>query len=651
MTPTTIYKNDIDTVTPAGVVSDLACWVCDKPIGEGEPVGRDHRALCHPDRQYGAGDFGHAACIDDAISSGIGGDYKPDSFTPGPTGDMTDEEQAEMDAILEQANQQTLTGEELDALSQEILCEVPDRVGNAVTEAMCSMAVVEAGDSTPHERSTARRWVNFMKNISDKMVDGSGITQGKIDRLYEALSDKLDAHVQGKSPYNPVGPGGEGRGQGVPDKSDSSQNGESQDGDGATDADGEEGDEGAADSEGEGEAKDEADDGTDESESEGDAEGEQSQDDSQDGQGDDGDVDVKYVTHPEMDTAIGEAKQDMDTRLMGVGVRLAEQFATLRGDVSKVNKAIDDFGRVDANTHEIEEKIKALHAEIGEAMEQAKRQVRVIEIKQAGKVTKLEGEHYHPAFAEAMKYIGRGRDIFFAGPTGCGKTHLAAQIARALGREFSSCSLSEGIDESNFWGRAELNQHGGMEFYDGDFTIRFETGGVYLGDEADGSDPNVLLTFNSAISNGFCNVPNRHRKPRADRHEDFVFILGANTIGKGADRRYVGRNQLDLSTLKRFEIVEMDYDKALENKLVAEILEGAEAAEFCGWAHGIREKIEDNRLEQVFGTREMIWRAEDRQLGDTYEELEAQVFKGWRDDEIAKVKGGNVAVSRYGQYG
>jgi cobaltochelatase CobS len=39
----------------------------------------------------------------------------------------------------------------------------------------------------------------------------------------------------------------------------------------------------------------------------------------------------------------------------------------------------------------------------------------------------------------------------------------------------------------------------------------------------------------------------------------------ANTFGTGADRQYVGRNQLDESTLDRFRIgqIERDYDSEI----------------------------------------------------------------------------------------
>ena len=61
-------------------------------------------------------------------------------------------------------------------------------------------------------------------------------------------------------------------------------------------------------------------------------------------------------------------------------------------------------------------------------------------------------------------------------------------------------------------------------------------------------------------------IPNRIEKPYAKQHKDFVLVASANTVGKGANRIYVGRNAQDEASLDRFRIgqVEMDYDRALE---------------------------------------------------------------------------------------
>ena len=118
------------------------------------------------------------------------------------------------------------------------------------------------------------------------------------------------------------------------------------------------------------------------------------------------------------------------------------------------------------------------------------------------------------------------------------------------------------MSESQILGRlVPAGENGQFVFLSTQFLDAYENGGVFLFDEIDAADPNVLLVINSALANGHLSVPSRHEKPTAARHPDFICIAAANTFGHGADRQYVGRNQLDESTLDRFRIgtVPMDY--------------------------------------------------------------------------------------------
>ncbi len=55
------------------------------------------------------------------------------------------------------------------------------------------------------------------------------------------------------------------------------------------------------------------------------------------------------------------------------------------------------------------------------------------------------------------------------------------------------------------------------------------------------------------------------------RHDDFRLIIAANTYGNGADRLYVGANQLDASTLDRFVFLDFKYDEKLEAKIAGNL--------------------------------------------------------------------------------
>jgi hypothetical protein len=94
------------------------------------------------------------------------------------------------------------------------------------------------------------------------------------------------------------------------------------------------------------------------------------------------------------------------------------------------------------------------------------------------------------------------------------------------------------------------------------FRSAFEHGGLILIDEVDTSEAGALKWVNTALANGHAAFPDR-TDPVA-RHTDFRILIAANTWGSGADRLYVGANQIDASTLDRFVFFDFRYDEKLE---------------------------------------------------------------------------------------
>lgn len=270
---------------------------------------------------------------------------------------------------------------------------------------------------------------------------------------------------------------------------------------------------------------------------------------------------------------------------------------------------------------------------------------RTLEIKRwDGSMAREPKAHYHPAFEKVLKLASRRKHVFLPGPAGCGKSHMARQVAEALGLAFGMISLSGGVSESKLVGRSVPDITTGKEhFKTTQFVEIFENGGVFLFDELDAADPNVLLIINSALANGELAV-DRADEPIAKMHRDFVCIAAANTMGRGADRQYVGRNELDESTLDRFRIgiVPMDYDAELERALCPDdTLRG----DLLAW----RQRIERNRLERVVSSRFMQHAFEmmfdvapdgTKSPGPfTMRDVEQAFFAGWEADEIEKVLG------------
>lgn len=302
-------------------------------------------------------------------------------------------------------------------------------------------------------------------------------------------------------------------------------------------------------------------------------------------------------------------------------VREELQGATLAVDEAEV-KAM-----VDADVQRIVEKTKAEMLAQGVIKQQ-------IEVKlPTGQVHQIEGKA-HASLPRTVRLAAARRNVLLIGPAGSGKTHLAGQVAQALGLPFAHISCSAGMSEGQLTGRLlPTGEAGKFEYVRSDFVKAYEEGGVFLFDEIDAADSNTLLVLNSALANGQMALTNRPASPVAKKHPDFVAIAAANTFGTGADRQYVGRNQLDESTLDRFRIgqVEMDYDAEVEKALCPDDA-------LRGRLQGYRQRIRDNRLRRIVSTRFLRDAYVMKQAGDTDVEIDAALFAGWSPDEVRKVR-------------
>lgn len=235
-------------------------------------------------------------------------------------------------------------------------------------------------------------------------------------------------------------------------------------------------------------------------------------------------------------------------------------------------------------------------------------------------------------FERIVQLCGTRIPTMLVGPAGCGKTYLASKVAESLGLDFSAQSCSQGISESTFTGwLLPVGKSGQFEYVESPFVHAYENGGVFLLDEMDNADPNLLVFFNMALANDQFFLPQRYKKPLVKRHKNFVVIAAANTFGHGANAQYVGRNALDAATLDRFRagMMHMDYSDEVENALVdPAVLE---------WGRKVRACINKERLRRIMSTRVMLDLTKMKESsGWGVDEWERSFFADWSKEEVAK---------------
>lgn len=238
-----------------------------------------------------------------------------------------------------------------------------------------------------------------------------------------------------------------------------------------------------------------------------------------------------------------------------------------------------------------------------------------------------------PAYWDRIMTLARLRqNILLVGPAGCGKTYIAGKVAEALELPFASLSCTAGVSESALTGWLLPVEAGGtFSYVPAPFVEVYENGGVFLFDEVDAADENMLLTINQALANGSFTVPHRIGNATVKRHENFVAIAAANTFGLGESIMYSGRTQLDGATLDRFRagVIEMDYDANVERKLVH--------PDVLRWGREIRKAIKLHKLEKIMSTRILLDFSRQAEAGLTQTDWEASYFADWTRDERDKV--------------
>lgn len=253
-----------------------------------------------------------------------------------------------------------------------------------------------------------------------------------------------------------------------------------------------------------------------------------------------------------------------------------------------------------------------------------------------GNTRKVEGR-VHFMFEKVMRVVDQGLSPWLTGGAGVGKTTIAEQVAHALDLDYSPESFCSQSSKAEMKGYKTAN---GL-YESTEFRKRFEQGGVYLLDEVDAANPNILLSLNSALSNGVMAFPDGVVR----KHPKFVAIACANTYGNGATAEYVGRQVIDGSSVDRFVKLDIPVDEDMEGGIVADL--SVDRAAGMMWhtvVRAARQNVEKFGLKVIVSPRASYHGAKLLNAGFTFAECVPMTFgSGMKREQFDKVMD-NIAI-------
>lgn len=259
----------------------------------------------------------------------------------------------------------------------------------------------------------------------------------------------------------------------------------------------------------------------------------------------------------------------------------------LKSNIDEVDSKVESVKKqIGSDTQNVSETIKLLREEIAQL--QSRKPLDLIIHTADGKKKDIGVSHKN--LPTLLNILSQHLNVYLVGPSGSGKTHAARQCAESLGVPFYFTGAI--ANEYKLTGYMDANG----KYVTTEFRKAYENGGLFLFDEIDASFPQAVLAFNAALANDFMDFPDK----QVPKHKDFYCIAAANTIGQGADRQYVGRNQLDAASLDRFVFLDWPYDENLETKL-------GDNLEWTKYVQKIRKVVNHFKIRHIISPRASIY--------------------------------------------
>lgn len=247
-----------------------------------------------------------------------------------------------------------------------------------------------------------------------------------------------------------------------------------------------------------------------------------------------------------------------------------------------------------------------------------------------GKTATITGRT-HFMLDKVLRVVDQGLSPWLTGGAGVGKTTIAEQVAKSLDLDYSPESFCSQSSKAEMKGYKTAN---GL-YESTEFRKRFEEGGVYLLDEVDAANPNILLALNSALSNGIMAFPDGVVR----KHPKFVAIACANTYGNGATAEYVGRQVIDGSSVDRFVKLDIPVDENMEAGIVSDLsVDKGAGSLWHGIVRAARANVINYGLKVIVSPRASYHGAKLLNAGFTFQECVPMTFgSGMKKEQYDKV--------------
>lgn len=308
---------------------------------------------------------------------------------------------------------------------------------------------------------------------------------------------------------------------------------------------------------------------------------------------------------------------------------LQQTLVTVAGALDNIEarlKSLEETPKV--NTQAVEEAVaKAMAGQTAPL---------VLDVTRVGQADPVRIEGAHCQLPEVLERLAAGfHNVWLTGPAGTGKTTIVEHAAKALSLGYGALSFSEGFEEWWLLGRQTI-KNGTVEFESTPFLRWYEEGGLFALEELDSANPSALIVLNQALANSSFVNPVSGKVYR--RAAQAFAVVTANTFGTGGDAQYVGRAQLDASTLDRFvgATISIGYDEGMEQRLATTIAPSGGLA----WHQRIttiRRRVLEGKARRIVSTRSVIAGARLVAAGWSIEKAVGAVTMGWTRDEYQRL--------------